>query len=151
MRVLLDTNVLIDFFGRRPLFYNEAAQLKAAAFFGDIEVWATANSLTDVFYVLHKNHDSLTIQEAFLSSRDTLHICSVTSEDIYTTAERKWPDFEDCLIDVCARSVRADYLLSRDREGFAHAETNTISPEDFLILLREQTGISYAEIIDEQG
>lgn len=147
MRVLLDTNVLIDFFGKRPAYYDEAVKLKAAAFFGDIEAWATANSLTDVFYVLSKNQKSSAIQKMFLASKDTLHICSVTPEDIYATAEQEWQDFEDGLVDICAQKLRADYLLTRDIKGFAQAKSPVRTPAEFLSAFEQETGISYAELI----
>lgn len=147
MRVLLDTNVLIDFFGKRAPFYQDAVKLKAAALFGDIEIWATANSFTDVFYILHKTHDSHAIQDMFIASKEILNICSVTSEVILSTAEKKWPDFEDCLIDTCAKNIRADYVLTRDKEGFSFSHTPISSPKEFFLEFEETTGISYAELV----
>ena len=38
MVVLFDTNVLIDYFGRREPFYEEANKLKVMSFFGDVDI-----------------------------------------------------------------------------------------------------------------
>jgi len=146
VRLLIDTNILIDYFGERRKFYMDAVKLRIAASFGDIELWGTANSFTDTFYILRKDHDSKTIQDLFLANRDVLSICSVTSADIYDCAEEKWPDFEDCLIHTCAQKIKADYILTRDADGFARASIPCLSPSEFFTVFEEKTGISYAEV-----
>jgi predicted nucleic acid-binding protein len=146
MRVLIDTNVLLDYFGARPQFYDEAVKLKAAAFFGDMEIWATSNSFTDVFYVLSKEHQSYATQDMFLSSKEFLNICSVAADDIYKAAQEKWADLEDCLIHRCALKIKAQYLITRDKQGFAHAQIPCLSPAEFFELFEKETGISFAEI-----
>lgn len=146
MKVLIDTNILIDYFAQRNDFYDDTLKLKAAAVFGDIDIWATSNSLTDVFYILRKSHGSSIIQEMFLNAKELLNICSVTSEDIFATAEKKWPDFEDCLMYRCAEKIKADYLLTRDREGFFGANTPCLSPSEFFVMLEKEVGISYQDI-----
>lgn len=148
MKVLIDTNILLDYFGRREAFYADTIKLKAAAFFGDVDIWATANAFTDVFYILHKEHDSQTIQDMFLASRDFLNVCSITSEDIFITAQTKWSDFEDCLAYSCAKKIRADYILTRDKDGFLRSDIPCSTPAEFFATFEEQTGISYDEILD---
>jgi len=146
MRLLLDTNILIDYFGERRRFYMDAVKLRIAASFDDVELWGTANSFTDVFYILHKDHDSKSIQKLFLSNRDTLNICSITSADIYDAAEEKWLDFEDCLLHICARKLKADYIITRDREGFARSTIPCLDPLEFFVVFEEKTGITYEEV-----
>lgn len=146
MRVLIDTNVLIDYFGAREQFYNDAVKLKAASFFGDIELWATSNSFTDVFYILNKEYKSHIIQDMFLTSKEFLHICSVASSDVYDASNEKWSDFEDCLVHRCALKIKADALVARDNRGFTHAQIPCFTPAEFFDNFESKTGISYAEI-----
>ena len=40
MRVLVDTNVLIDFLAQRAPFFDEARKLLVFAAMGDYELWA---------------------------------------------------------------------------------------------------------------
>ena len=146
MRVLVDTNVLIDYFGAQEQFYQDSVKLKAAAFFGDIDLWAASHSFTDVFYILNKEHKSRAIQDMFLSSKEFLNICSVAPEDIYGSAQEKWSDFEDCLIHHCALKVKAEYLITRDAQGFTHAQIPCFTPAELFEKLEKETGVSYAEI-----
>lgn len=147
MRILLDTNVLIDLYTQRPPDGDTAQKLLIMREFGDAELWASAKSFTDVFCVLHKTYNSEFIQSTFEESYQWLEICSIDASDIHLTSSRKWNDFEDCLIDICAEKIKADYLLTRDESGFANAHAQVISPAGFFDLLEEEYGLVY-DLID---
>ena len=44
MNLLLDTNVLIDYLGRKEPFFANAERIVAAGFFGDATLWMAAQS-----------------------------------------------------------------------------------------------------------
>jgi predicted nucleic acid-binding protein len=145
MRILLDTNVLIDFYTQRTPD-NSARKFMVASIFGDIEVWASAKSFTDIFYIISKHADSSKVQDAFLESFEWLNICSVTGADLSSAAKQKWPDFEDCLVAECAAKIDAEYIVTRDKTGFRESATPPISPTDFFTTLTQNTGTEYYEL-----
>ncbi len=147
MRVLLDTNVLIDLYTQRPPDGDIAQRLLAMREFGDAELWVSAKSFTDVFYVLHRSYNSDFIQNAFEESYQWLEICSIDASDIQLATSRRWEDFEDCLVDICAEKIKADYLLTRDESGFCNAHVPVITPSKFFNLLQEDYGLIY-DIVD---
>lgn len=147
MRVLLDTNVLIDLYTQRPPEGDIAQKLLVMKEFGDVELWVSAKSFTDVFYVLHKIYSSDYVQSAFEESYQWLEICSVDSADIHRATSRRWTDFEDCLVDVCAEKVKADFLLTREEKGFAQAHVPVMSPGDFFNYIESEYQITY-DIVD---
>ncbi|MDR2196481.1 MAG: PIN domain-containing protein [Coriobacteriales bacterium] len=146
MAVLLDTNVLLDYFAQREPYYQQTVQLKAMSFFGDVELWATANSFTDVFYLMCKSNTSAEVQKAFLASFEYLGICSVTADDIREATSRAWDDFEDCLVAVCAEKLRAEYILTRDKTGFTASKIPAMEPAAFIDNMAATRGVSYAEL-----
>lgn len=150
MRILLDTNVLIDLYTQRPPDGGIAQKLLIMREFGDAELWVSAKSFTDVFYVLRKTYNSEFIQRAFEESYQWLEICSIDASDVHLASSRKWSDFEDCLIDICAEKIKADYLLTRDERGFANAHAQVVSPVDFFNFLQEEHGLAYdiADILE---
>ena len=68
MRVLLDTNVLIGLYTQQPPEGDIAQKLLVMKEFGDVELWVSAKSFTDVSYVLHKTYSSDYVQSAFEES-----------------------------------------------------------------------------------
>lgn len=147
MRAFLDTNVLIDLLTERPPEGVEAVKLLAMQELGDVELWASAKSFTDMFYVMREENPSEVVQQAFIDSLEYLQVCELGCEDIRAAAERKWTDFEDCLIDVCAEKIRADVLLTRDKDGFKQSRLKTASPKQMFLWLEEEMRLTY-EVID---
>lgn len=146
MRLLLDTNVLIDLYTRRPPQGDVAQKLLIMEQFGDVELWASAKSFTDLFYVLSKTYSSERIHGAFRESFRWLSLCGIEPDDIKLATERQWDDFEDCLVALCAEKVKADYLLTRDARGFMKSAVPTLSPKEFFELIEGEYGIVYDTI-----
>lgn len=146
MRVLLDTNVLIDYFARREPYWHDALKLRIIQDFGDAELWASIQSFSDISYILRSEAPSSILQDAFLSSLSFLRVCSLKQEDLSAACKSKWPDFEDCLIEQCARKVKADFLLTRDLSGFKNSAVAVLSPAEFFDFAAEKYGLEYQEI-----
>ena len=50
----------------------------------------------------------------------------------------EFKDFEDCLQDRCAKSVGAEYIITRNVADFNGSEVPAISPEEFLAVILEK-------------
>lgn len=142
MRILIDTNILIDLYtSRRP--DNYAQKLLIMHEFGDAELWASAKSFTDIFYILSKHFENDRIYAAFDESFKWLNLCSVDGDDIRAAVNREWKDFEDCIISICAEKAKADFLLTRDKCGFKNSKIKTMDPKAFFNYLESDLGIAY--------
>ena len=67
MRLLLDTNIILDFFLERKPFFDDASKLFDAIAENRIEGFITASSVTDIFYIFRSQCD----KAIAISSRDT--------------------------------------------------------------------------------
>lgn len=56
MKVVIDNNVIIDALKPNPQFESGAQQILRLASVKAIDGFVSANSLTDIFYVLRKEH-----------------------------------------------------------------------------------------------
>ena len=135
MKLLLDTNVLIDYYLSRPGFAPDIRRLFALAALGKVELWASAKSFTDVFFVGSRAVDSAVLQEVIAKSLDVLNVCSIDGGDVRSCLEEKWPDFEDCLVARAAEKVKADAIVTRDLGGFARAAMPARTPTEVVGLL----------------
>lgn len=146
MKLFLDTNVLIDLYQERHPFYEDVKKLQVMEEFGDAELWVSAKSFTDIYYVMRKECAGTDILRAFDVSFEFLNICSIDGEDVQNAVRLEWMDFEDCLIEMAARKVKADFLLTRDASGFAQSKIPVKRPEAFLDWLERECGSVYGEI-----
>ena len=146
MRLFIDTNVLIDYYLNREPFRTAARLLFVGRSFGDLELWVSAKSFTDIFYFGCKAVGSKAIQGAMEASLAWINQCSISSADIQTALARRWDDFEDCLIDVAAQKVKADYIVTRDAKGFERSAIPVVSPDQLLGVLEQDLRVTYEEV-----
>ncbi|MEG0477684.1 MAG: PIN domain-containing protein [Raoultibacter sp.] len=146
MNLLLDTNILIDYLGRKDPYYADAKKLFVMQVFGDADLWVCAQSFTDAFYVLQKYVTSEQLQAAFEKILERINVCSLGENDIRSAAAARWPDFEDCLIAVCAQKIKADYIVTRDEKGFSASVVPAIRPADLVSQQQASKGFAYDEI-----
>jgi predicted nucleic acid-binding protein len=145
MNLLLDTNVLIDYVGRREPFCKDATSIIAAGYFGDVKLWMAAQSATDVFYVLSKYANSADIQRLLARLYEVVTPVSLTCADLTRATQLLWPDYEDCLISLAANNCQADYIVTRDLRGFDRSCVPVISPANLAVELT-QSGITYGSV-----
>ena len=146
MNLLLDTNVLIDYLGRKPPFFDSAQRVVAAGFFGDAKLWTPVQSLKDAHYVLNRHVDSQSIQKAILAACEVITPIGLTGEDALRAARLGWRDYEDCLIALAADKARADYLITRDLRGFDRSPVPPLSPDEWLDLMEKRRGLRFGDI-----
>lgn len=147
MNLLLDTNVYIDYLGRKDPFFTAAQKIMMAGFFRDAQLWLPAQSVTDSFYVLSKYVDAQNLQKAILESLNVVRLVSLTSEDVLNALKRSWPDLEDCLISVSAEKVKADYLITRDEKHLEKSSIAAVQPTEMVRIFKDDMRLDYEEIL----
>lgn len=146
MKLLLDTNVMIDYFLRRRPFFEDVQKVNVMRYFRDAELWTSAKSYTDLFCFGRKAIGSEGIQKAMAAALPRLGVCTIDGDDIRWAAEQGWKDFEDCVVSRAAQKVGADYLLTRNVGDFERSAVPAITPSDFLALVEEKYHLIYEEM-----
>ena len=99
---MLDTNILIDYLGRRESFFVQAERIVAAGFFGNVTLWMAAQSPKDACYVLERYTSSQRIQQALLETCHIITPVALTADDRTRAARLQWDDYRDCLVAIAA-------------------------------------------------
>lgn len=133
MKVVVDNNVIIDALKPNPQFEVNAQQILRLASIKKIDGFVSANSLTDIFYVLRKAHGADKAKAMVQKLLLILDIIGIDPADCADALSLPMNDFEDAIFAVCAQKIGADCIVSRD-EGFIKSETavNVITSEQLL-------------------
>jgi predicted nucleic acid-binding protein len=119
MKVLIDTNVLLDFLLEREPFQQDAAKLFEAIESGQIIGYITATTLTDIFYIARKHTHSLELaREAVSTTLDTMSICLVNRNVLESAFASGLTDFEDAVQIYSAIAQNLEAIVTRDAKGF---------------------------------
>jgi predicted nucleic acid-binding protein len=133
--VLLDTNVLLDVLQRREPFYPDAARVFAAVETGRIRGIAAAHALTTVFYLLARYAGDAAARAGITDLLRLLDVAPVGKETMLEALALAYADLEDAVHMAAALEARADYLITRDRRGYAAGPLPTLTPGELLALL----------------
>ena len=137
MTILLDTNIIMDALQERPPFDAAAKEILLYGQSGKVRCVFTANAMSDIFYLYSKVRSRKEAKVALGFLLDTYGVVSVTQEDCSKALTLPNDDFEDALVEVCAKSVGADYIVSRDSEFKDVAtEVKVITPDELLEMLK---------------
>lgn len=133
MKVLLDTNIIMDALQERQPFDVEAKEILKRAQDGDITVMFTVNAVADIFYLYSKTRDMKSARIALEFLLKQYEAVEVTPDDCLNAVKHSNEDFGDALVSICAARVQADWIVTRD-EGFQKADSvvKVISPITFL-------------------
>jgi predicted nucleic acid-binding protein len=147
-RVLLDTNVLVDYLAVRQPFYADARKLMILGAIGELTLWIGASQMNDVFYLVSKGGKpalGLASQARLRQCRAFIHICAVTEQDVDAALDLGWDDLEDASIQVCAEKINADFIITRDK-GFPVSKIPTFDAGGYFDYLYRERGLTYEEI-----
>lgn len=146
MKLLLDTNVLIDYYAQREPFAADANKIVAAQLVGDVQLWTCPHSFPDISYILRRAIPIHELQKMMLSSLDFLEVCTVEHEDVKQSLVANWDDPEDALVERCAERIKADYLITRDKKGLDKAGVPSLAPHEWLDMMESTYGIVYESV-----
>lgn len=130
MRVLIDTNVVLDFLLEREPFVESAAKLFQQIDNGQIEGFITATTITNIYYILRKAAGSTIAIDAVSQILTDLNICMVDRQILKQAVDLNFQDFEDAVQYSCAVASQVDAIVTRDTSGFVAAEIPVISPDE---------------------
>ncbi len=137
MRVLFDTNVLIDFLLDRAPFAEAAADLLSRADRGQIQGLACADSFTTIFYLMQKAINREAARRHISSLLSVLDVTPVNRATLEQAAESGLRDFEDAVVVESARQASVDCVVTRNEKDFAGSRVTVYSPRALLALLAE--------------
>ncbi len=116
-RIIIDTNVLLDYLLTREPFYEDAKNIISICVDGKTKGCIAAHSISNMFYILRKNYGAKINLVAGLQNED-------------------FSDFEDCLQMECAKTCGAEYIVTRNVNDYKASEVRAILPKDYLELLK---------------
>ena len=133
MRILIDTNVILDILQKREPFFADSYRVLREVIESDTECLISASSATDIFYMLRKSLGSAQAAKDQLEQLAQLvTFADVQGMDIHTALMRAMPDFEDAVVDAVAERSGASYIVTRNIKDFADSAVPAILPADFL-------------------
>lgn len=134
-RILVDTNVLLDYLLTREPFYEDAKKIVHACVEGTVKGCIAAHSISNMFFILRKDYSAKERREVLVN------LCSIFDVEgldktklLLGLRNEDFSDFEDCLQMECAKAYDAKYIVTRNIDDYKASEIKAILPKDYLNL-----------------
>lgn len=135
MKVLLDTNIIVDILSKRE-GYEDSLQVLRYCEIKKIDGYVSTTTVTDVMYILRKHLPPDKLREVVQTLLSTVGVSGVQKADITHAFYGVMKDFEDAVQASCAKRIKAEYIVTRNLRNFEESPVQAISPADLLKLLR---------------
>jgi predicted nucleic acid-binding protein len=137
VRVLLDTNVVLDVLQAREPFSHHATQLFARVERGELEGVLCATTLTTIDYLLGRTMSAQQAKDAVRSLLDLFEIAAVTRVVLEAALASPMADFEDAVLAHAASHAGTDRIITRNTRDFGQSPVLAMEPIEFLAQVRD--------------
>ena len=141
MKVLIDTNVILDVLCDRANFVEASAMVMKLCEINTIEGYVSALSFPNIVYIMRKELSKEKVKEIIYRLSMIFKIADLKADNLKKAADLDFRDFEDALQAICASEVKAQYIVSRNVRDFLNSPIPAITPSEFLALLRQSHSV----------
>ena len=131
MKVLIDTNVALDFLLHRK-DYASALDMFGMAEKKYITGYISASAITDIFFLSKGTLGKKPTIEAMKNMLQVFKPATVTDSHIYQALNLDWSDFEDSVQFVVGEDLAVDYIITQNTHDFSSSSIPAVTPEDFI-------------------
>lgn len=138
MKALIDTCIIVDALQNREPFCKSAQSIFLLCANKQFEGFLTAKSITDVYYLTHRQtHNDVAARDILLKLCELFCLLDITASDIQKAILADTSDFEDAVMIETAKSNRMDCIVTRNIKGYSKAPLPIYKPEEFTKQLSE--------------
>lgn len=135
MKILFDTNVVLDVLLDREPFVHHSSYLMSKVERSEIAGFLCATTITTIHYLITK---SLSPKEAIQHIRALLSLFEVAPVNrivLENALNPKFTNFEDSVLHEAAIHAGAEYIVTRDISGFKKSRIPAYTPDEFIHMI----------------
>ena len=135
MKLLIDTNVVLDVLLRREPFSETAAEVLNLTQRDDVREYVSASAITDIYYIANKQlKDRAAVRDLLERLLKIVSVAAVSEQEIRNALNLTWADFEDSVQYSVALLNEMDGIVTRNPDDYQEANMRIWLPEQVLEL-----------------
>ena len=132
-KVLIDTDVILDFFFDRKPFSENSTMVLSLCEKGKIVGYVTPVIISNVYYLLRKTASHERVIEKLKQLMIFLNVLQMNKSVIEQALNSQFKDFEDALQNFSAVvDGEIEIIITRNVKDFMKSEMGVLTPNDFL-------------------
>ena len=134
--VLIDTDVLLDFYLDRKPFSDDSLQLLLKCEQKQFRAFVTPVIIANTYYILRRHATHLYVVERLQILLHTISVLAMDQKQVLAALDSKFTDFEDALQYFSAvNSNKIDAIITRNIKDFKKSALPVFTPQEYLATL----------------
>ena len=139
MKLLIDTNVVLDVLLRREPFFRTAAEVLNLTQRDEVREYVSASAITDIYYIANKQmKDRDAVRDLLKRLLMIVSVAAVSEWEIQKALNLAWGDFEDSVQYSVALLNEMDGIVTRNPSDYQEANMRIWLPEQALELFANE-------------
>lgn len=139
MKLLIDTNVVLDVLLRREPFFRTAAEVLNLTQRDEVREYVSASAITDIYYIANKQmKDRDAVRDLLKRLLMIVSVAAVSEREIQNALNLAWGDFEDSVQYSVALLNEMDGIVTRNPSDYQEANMRIWLPEQTLELFANE-------------
>ncbi len=131
--VLLDTDVILDFFFDRKPYSEHSSTILSLCELNKIKGYITPVILSNIYYLLRQTASHDKVIEKLSQLLNITEILSIDRNSILLALNSKFKDFEDALQNYSAEiNGNISIIITRNLKDYKNSSLSVMSPENYL-------------------
>ena len=135
MRILFDTNVILDALLTRVPHHVPTVALMDIVARKELDALLSATSITTIYYLAEKAVGASTARRRVADLLSIFDIAPVTARVLTDALALGFKDYEDAVLHEAARHAAATAIVTRNPKDFAAAKLSFYQPAELLRIL----------------
>lgn len=132
MKILVDTNVVLDLLLDREPFAESAARLFALIENSEAAAFLCATTVTTIETLLTQSMSRSDAKKALVRLLELFEVAPVNRSVLEEALCSRMADFEDAVLAYSANLVGAMAVITRNTKDFKHSPVKALDPPEFL-------------------
>lgn len=133
MKLLIDTNVVLDVLLKREPFFKAATEVLNLAQRSDVREYVSASAITDIYYIARRQmKDHAAVKDLLKRLLMVVSVAAVSEQEIQNALSLAWTDFEDSVQYSVALLNEMDGIVTRNPADYQGSNIQIWLPEQLL-------------------
>ena len=132
MKVLIDTNVILDVLSNRAEFVEASAKVCKLCEVKKLQGFVSTLSVPNIVYIMRKELDADKIKDILGRLSLVFSFVDLKGEDLLCAANLDFSDYEDAVQSCQAARIKADYIVTRNIKDFVNSKVMAVKPTELL-------------------
>lgn len=132
MKVLVDTNIILDVLCNRKEFVENSAKVFKLCEVKKITGYVSALSIPNIVYIMRKELNAEKVKEIIEKLSLIFEIIDLKADDLKRATTLAFTDYEDAVQSAQADRIKANYIVTRNVKDYDKSKIKAINPSELI-------------------